>query len=91
MYQISIEQNLARILSTTKGAMPLNYDFGLSPEYIDRTLTNEAQIALKDEILEQIALYEPRISPKDIKLEVIDSALTLHINAENENFEVKIS
>ena len=46
MYQISIEDNLKRILTTTKGTMPLNANFGLSDSYIDRHLSQELQLAI---------------------------------------------
>lgn len=91
MYQISIEENLKRILTTTKGTMPLNANFGLSDSYMDRHLSQELQLALKDEVLEQIRLYEPRVSPDDITLELKDSSLTLHINTQNQSLAIEIS
>lgn len=91
MYQISIEENLRRILTTTKGTMPLNANFGLSDSYIDRHLSQELQLALKDELLEQIRLYEPRISVDDIQIESKESHITLHINTQNQNLAIEIS
>ena len=91
MYQISIEDNLKRILNTTKGTLPLNANFGLSDSYIDRHLTQELQLALKDEVLEQIRLYEPRVSADDLTLEMSDSHITLHINTQDSSLAIEIS
>lgn len=91
MYQISIEDNLKRILTATKGTMPLNANFGLSDKYIDRHLSQELQLALKDEVLEQIRLYEPRVSHDDIVLELKDSHITLHITTQDQSLAIEIS
>lgn len=91
MYQISIEDNLKRILTTTKGTLPLTANFGLSDSYIDRHLTQELQLALKDEVLEQIRLYEPRVSADDLTLEMSDSHIILHINTQDSNLAIEIS
>lgn len=91
MYQISIEDNLKRILTTTKGTLPLNPNFGLSDSYIDRHLSQELQLALKDEVLEQIRLYEPRVSADDIVLEISDSHITLRITTQDSSLAIEIS
>ncbi|TLD80173.1 hypothetical protein LS68_008115 [Helicobacter sp. MIT 05-5293] len=91
MYQISVEQNLQRILTTHKFTLPLCPNFGLSDSYIDKPLTQDLMLELKDEILEQIALYEPRIKVSDITLAFKDSVLTLHIRTQEENLTIELS
>lgn len=66
-YMLSIEQNLNRILSTRKYSLPLNPNFGLSYEWIDKPNINELEIA--QEIKEQLRLFEPRIANPRIKVE----------------------
>lgn len=66
-YMLSIEQNLNRILSTRKYSLPLNPNFGLSYEWIDKPNINELEIA--QEIKEQLSLFEPRIANPRIKVE----------------------
>lgn len=66
-YMLSIEQNLNRILSTRKYSLPLNPNFGLSYEWIDKPNINELEIA--QEIKEQLRLFEPRVANPRIKVE----------------------
>lgn len=66
-YMLSIEQNLNRILSTRKYSLPLNPNFGLSYEWIDKPNINELEIA--QEIKEQLRLFEPRVKNPRIKVE----------------------
>ena len=56
----SILQNVAMILSTPKGSVPLYRDFGISIEAVDR-LTPVAKAMLRNEIKEAVELYEPRV------------------------------
>lgn len=66
-YMLSVEQNLNRILSTRKYSLPLNPNFGLSYEWIDKPNINELEIA--QEIKEQLRLFEPRVANPRIKVE----------------------
>lgn len=66
-YMLSIEQNLNRILCTRKYSLPLNPNFGLSYEWIDKPNINELEIV--EEIKEQLSLFEPRIANPRIKVE----------------------
>lgn len=91
MHQLSIEDNLKRIITTKKYTMPLFSNFGLSDKFIDTTLSNELLLELKDEVLEQIRLYEPRIKVGDIRIECKDSSLILSINTEEESLALKLS
>lgn len=61
MYQISIDESLRRVLQTKKLTRPLRPTFGLN-EYIDKNLDIYSQMNLKNEIILQIKLFEPRIS-----------------------------
>lgn len=66
-YMLSVEQNLNRILSTRKYSLPLNPNFGLSYEWIDKPNINELEI--EQEIKEQLSLFEPRLKNPRIKVE----------------------
>lgn len=52
-------QNVRTILSTRRGTVPLDRDFGLSWSYIDRPLP-VARMMLKAEIIQALQVYEPR-------------------------------
>ncbi len=91
MYQLSIEENLTRILNTTKFTLPLNLNFGLSNKFIDKTLSNELMLELKDEIMEQIKLYEPRIEVNNIEIILNNSMLTLKITTQDKSIAIDIT
>lgn len=91
MYQLSIEENLTRILNTTKFTLPLNPNFGLSNKFIDKTLSNELMLELKDEIMEQIKLYEPRIEVNNIEIILNNSMLTLKIKTQYKSIAIDIT
>lgn len=91
MYQLSIEENLTRILNTTKFTLPLNPNFGLSNKFIDKTLSNELMLELKDEIMEQIKLYEPRIEVNNIEIILNNSMLTLKITTQDKSIAIDIT
>lgn len=82
MRNLSIEQNLTRIFKTKKLSLPLNPDYGLSYEWIDKPLTQELQLKITSEIKEQIQKYEPRIIIESIKVLKEDSSLLIFINGE---------
>lgn len=52
-------QNVATILSTRKGSVPLLRDFGLSQDFLDRPI-EVAKTMIFAEVKEAIDLYEPR-------------------------------
>jgi phage baseplate assembly protein W len=56
-----IKQNIAIILQTIRGTVPLYRDFGISSE-IAGMPSQEAQNILVGEIQEKIEEYEPRVS-----------------------------
>lgn len=77
-YMISIEQNLNRILSTRKYSLPLNPNFGLSYEWIDKPNINELEI--EEEIQEQLRLFEPRVEKPHIKVDKNGDKIAISID-----------
>ena len=55
----SVLQNIAVILATRKGDVPLYRDFGLSQEFVDKP-TPVARVLLYAEVKEAVEQYEPR-------------------------------
>ncbi|WP_022850651.1 GPW/gp25 family protein [Limisalsivibrio acetivorans] len=54
-----IFQNVATIITTTKGSVPLDRDFGISGTFLDSPAP-VAQAKLRGEIVSAIEMYEPR-------------------------------
>lgn len=65
MYQIDVKENLKRIFVTTKYTKTLRPLFGLD-NHIDKRGDLFNLLALKNDILDQIAMHEPRIKPTQI-------------------------
>lgn len=61
-------QNIATILSTRKGSVPLLRDFGLSQDFLDRPI-EVAKTMIFAEAKEGIDLYEPRAEIIDMTFE----------------------
>ena len=55
----SVLQNIAVILATRKGDVPLYRDFGLSQEFVDKPIP-AARVLLYAEVKEAVEQYEPR-------------------------------
>lgn len=55
----SVIQNIAVLLATRKGDVPLYRDFGLSQTFVDKPIP-VARVLLHAEIKEAVELYEPR-------------------------------
>lgn len=66
----SVLQNVAIMLNTWQGEVPLYRDFGIPPEIFHRP-TNVAKTLLRSAIIECIEKYEPRATVKNITFEVI--------------------
>lgn len=79
-YQISINENLQRILSTKKQQFPLNPNYGLNYEWIDKPITSQTKQSITDEIINQINLFEPRLQIDSIQVNQVDSKLFITIN-----------
>ena len=60
-----ILQNVRTILSTRKGTVPLDRDFGLSWDYLDAPIQVSAMM-LRAEIIQALAEYEPRVTVKSV-------------------------
>ncbi len=65
-YEISINENIRRIFLTAKLTKTLRPNFGLS-RYIDKSFNLVVLNELKAEIIEQIELFEPRITLKGVE------------------------
>lgn len=87
---MTIEENLKRIFNTKKGSIPLMHDFGISSKFIDEVLNHELLIDLKDEIINQILTYEPRIKIKDIELIPNGSQININIKVKDEELEIEL-
>ena len=56
-----IIQNVKMIITTIKGSVPLDREFGVSATFLDAP-TPAAQVRLRTEIIEAIRQYEPRVN-----------------------------
>lgn len=63
-----IVQNIKLLLNTPKGSVPLDRDFGISWEAIDKP-TDLAYTKIRAEIIKQIKRYEPRVDVKKLIIE----------------------
>ena len=61
----SVLQNIAVILSTPKGTVPLYRDFGLDREFLDMPIP-EAEVRMIAPIREAVQEWEPRATVKDV-------------------------
>lgn len=77
-----ILQNIANILRTVKGELPLGRDFGINGLFVDQPL-NRIEGNLRDEIIEQINANEPGV-------EVVSIRFVKDINGINPIVEVRI-
>lgn len=67
-----IVQNVKIILSTIKGSVPLDRDFGVDAEFLDKPMP-VAMGLLTADIATQVEKYEPRV--KVTKVEFIESTM----------------
>lgn len=81
VYAISINENIRRILITTRGTKTLRPEFGI-PRFIDKRLDLNLKQEIKDEILAQISTYEPRIIVQKITLTQNSSELLMRLEYE---------
>lgn len=64
----SVVQNVAVILNTWKGEVPLFRDFGIDPELLHRPI-NVAKALLRADIIDTIGKYEPRATVMNVTFE----------------------
>ena len=62
-----IAQNIHLILSTPKGSVPLDRNFGINWDLIDKPFPATIQL-LKAEVVKAIETYEPRVKVKEVKV-----------------------
>ncbi len=67
-------QNVAIILSTWEGTVPLYRDFGISSEYMHMPIP-AAKALLRAEIKEKVERYEPRVSVIGVTFEETGNGL----------------
>ncbi|MGN1149985.1 MAG: GPW/gp25 family protein, partial [Sutterella sp.] len=63
-----ILQNVRTILSTRKGSVPLDRDFGLTWEHVDKPLP-VAKMLMRSEVIDAIEAYEPRAKVSSVDFE----------------------
>lgn len=61
-------QNVRTILSTVKGSVPLDRDFGIDSSYVDLPMP-AAKAKLASEIMEAVKKYEPRATITSVEFE----------------------
>ena len=66
-----LEQEIRLLLSTRKGSVPLDRDFGLTWDYVDLPMP-EAMSYMISEIASQLEKYVPRIKVRDIEFKSDD-------------------
>lgn len=67
-----IQQNIRTIISTRKGTVPLNRDFGLSYSWLDKPYL-VAMTLMMAEVIEAIEEYEPRAKVRDVQFDNSES------------------
>jgi phage baseplate assembly protein W len=63
---VEVMQNVRTILTTRRGTVPLDRDFGISFEFLDSPI-NKTRAKAEQEIFLQLKKYEPRAILKQIK------------------------
>lgn len=71
---VEIIQAVKTIISTIKGSVPLDRDFGIDSDFIDNP-TPMAQMQLRVSIIDAISKYEPRAIVKSIEYKQDSNAL----------------
>lgn len=82
MKNLSVSENIKRIFKTKKYSIPLNPNYGLSYDWIDRVFTKELELSIIEEIREQITLFEPRLNITSIQISKKESSLEILINTD---------
>ena len=67
-----LAQEIRMVLATRKGSVPLDRDFGLSWDHVDRPM-GEAMQYMVAEIGQQLERYAPRIRVRDISFSSNDA------------------
>lgn len=67
-----VVQNVRTILATRVGTVPLDRDFGVSWEHLDKPL-HVARALMQSEVVEAIARYEPRANIETVEFDETES------------------
>jgi phage baseplate assembly protein W len=84
---LEIMQNVRTILTTRRGTVPLDRDFGISFDFLDSPI-NTTRAKAEQEIFLQLKKYEPRVILKQIMWEtdVISGQISPSVKVEiNQN------
>ena len=82
---LSVLQNIALILKTKRGTVPLDRDFGLEMQFIDKPIDIAETIAYT-EVTEAVEEYEPRASVTDVCFSAgADGKMILNVEVEIED------
>lgn len=82
---LSVLQNIALILKTKRGTVPLDRDFGLEMQFIDKPIDIAETIAYT-EVTEAVEEYEPRASVTDVSFSAgADGKMILNVEVEIED------
>lgn len=73
-----IIQNVRTIISTRKGNVPLDRDFGLDWSFVDQPIA-VSQAMLSAEIVRQVRTYEPRARVISVNYETTSNAADGHL------------
>ena len=68
----SVLQNVAVILATPKGTVPLYRDFGVNQEYLDLPMP-VAKVRMISEIREAVETWEPRATVAGVRFSAADA------------------
>lgn len=71
-----ILQNLRTIITTTKYSVPLDRDFGVNAEMLDKPMA-VAQAQMQSEIIMAIKTYEPRVTVTGISFTGTDEGILI--------------
>lgn len=75
----SIKQNIAMLLNTKKGTIPMYREFGLPMEFVDKPI-NVAETMATFEISEALDAFEPRATLKDMRFKPsMDGRMSIHL------------
>ena len=70
--EAEVVQNVRTILATRVGTVPLDRDFGVSWEHLDKPLP-VARSLMRAEVIEAIERYEPRANIESVEFEETES------------------
>jgi len=87
-----ILQNIKTIITTYKGSVPLMRDFGIDANIVDDLINPSIKQKLKNNIVKQVEIYEPRAKVKEVDIYIENEKLYIWMKVyiEGDTYEVKI-